>query len=66
VSGKGKCIGWTHNMCTDCYTRWTGRKPIAKINDGENDRCCLCGEYNTEGVYMRESPTLIHPRGLRR
>ena len=49
-------LGWTHNICEECYRKkFPGREPMLLVNF-EWDECCFCNEKNIDGIYIRCDP----------
>lgn len=47
---------WTHPLCLDCwYDGHPDQFPV-RIREPELERCCNCGDYTSEGIYVRADP----------
>lgn len=41
-----------HNICGDCWERAHPDKPAHARGLGKLQRCCFCGEQNSDGIYV--------------
>jgi len=49
--------GWTHSICFDCYHKEHGLdKEPCRVRDHEPVKCCFCGRWTIEGIFVRRDP----------
>lgn len=54
-------MGWTHAICSDCWTKDNPGKEAVRVKaefcDIEN--CCICGERTASGIFIRMDPKKV-------
>lgn len=47
---------WMHAMCRKCWTRENGDLVAVTFPEATRARCCFCGEFNRDGIFVRRDP----------
>lgn len=51
----GNYKGWTHTICSKCWSLRVGNEPVRTIS-ADVETCCFCGAKHTSGIFVRENP----------
>lgn len=55
---------WTHNSCEKCWKKNNPDRQPIKAAEGYKERCCYCGDINTDGIWMRDDPLDLPCEGI--
>jgi hypothetical protein len=54
---------WTQALCDHCWVLREGEKPPHRLQPPDVERCALCGQDTTSGIYARLDPAKVpYPR----
>ena len=49
-------MSWNHAQCYDCWIKENRIGFPVKVRDHKPEKCCFCGRWTIEGIFVRRDP----------
>lgn len=50
---------WTQPLCRACWDKERPHDQPVRIANPQLEICCMCGQRNHDGIYVRYNPTAV-------